>query len=256
MAISVSNIVNEVKNIGLDAEGSDYYTFDRDFKDAINIAVKWLVAVINAAYGQGKLGEEIFQDITYARVFQTNQYSRVFFDTTLLGHEVWTILSVNPSLTLIPSTATISAVAAEESLYRDDVSIDKLSGSGAKRMTIEEWGSNIGNPFAAGYDHGCGDLTSYAFVTRTNYESTGYSPSVVSEVEVRPVLNKQFLGIYYVAVPDTINTETDTVPFPATLESLLFNKTQNLISRKQGDNTTIYQVSNSDINLLLQAINN
>ena len=131
MAIQVSNIVNKVKNVGLDAEGTDYYDFDRDIKPALNAAVKWLIQVINSAYGRGKLGEEIFQEITFGRVFQTNQFSRVFFSTAALGHEVWTILSVNPTLTLIPSGATITSVAAAESLYRADVSIDKITGAGA-----------------------------------------------------------------------------------------------------------------------------
>lgn len=254
MAIQVQNIINEVKNIGLDADGSDYYDFDRDIKDSVNIAVKWLIAVINRAYGENKLGEEIFQEITYGRIFQTDKYSRIFFDSSALGHDVWTILGVYPKPITIPSSATINSVGDAVSQYRDDVSIDKVASGGAKREVIEEKGAKKVNPFSAGYDHGCDDLKSYTYMNKVIYKSTGYSPSVVGQVEIEPTINKQFVGVYYVAVPDEVTDESDTVPFPATLESLLFNKTQNLISRKQGDNTTIFSVTERDINFLLQAI--
>lgn len=253
MAIPVSNIVDKVLNIGLDAEGSDHYKFDPDIKDALNAAVKWVVAVINRAYGDGKLGEEVFQEITYSRVFQTNSYSRVHFDETALGHSVWTILSVLPKITTIPSNASITSNAAQISLYRNDVTLNKVTKSGAKRASIEEWSSAIDDPFSAGYSHACEDIISYLYKSYSNYSSSGYS--VEKEIELRPELSKQFIAVEYVAVPDEISTEADTIPFPFSLESLIFNKTQNLISRKQGDNTNIFAVTERDINTLVSAIN-
>ena len=55
----------------LDAEGADHYDDALDIIPAINSAVRWLENVINIALGEKKIGEEIFQDLTTAGVFQT-----------------------------------------------------------------------------------------------------------------------------------------------------------------------------------------
>lgn len=100
MPIAAQDIIDRVRRVGLDAEGSDYYRDDIDIIPAINASIEWLTAVINSAFGQKKLGEEVFQDLVQARVFQASDFSRVFLNSTDLGHEVWTILGVyiNPEV--------------------------------------------------------------------------------------------------------------------------------------------------------------
>ena len=51
--IAVQTVVDRMKSV-LDAEGSDRYLFDQDFKPAINSAIDWLVAVFNAAFSDKK----------------------------------------------------------------------------------------------------------------------------------------------------------------------------------------------------------
>ena len=100
MPIPAQQVIDRVRQVGLDAEGADYYDDVIDIIPAINASLEWLTAVISAAFGQKKMGEEVFQDLVQARVFQTSDFSRIFFNSTDLGHEVWTILGVyiNPTV--------------------------------------------------------------------------------------------------------------------------------------------------------------
>ena len=100
MPIPAQQVIDRVRQVGLDAEGADYYDDVIDIIPAINASLEWLTAVISSAFGQKKMGEEVFQDLVQARVFQTSDFSRIFFNNTDLGHEVWTILGVyiNPKV--------------------------------------------------------------------------------------------------------------------------------------------------------------
>ncbi len=94
MPIPAQQVIDRVRQVGLDAEGADYYDDVIDIIPAINASIEWLTAIISSAFGQKKMGEEVFQDLVQARVFQTNNFSRIFFNSADLGHEVWTILGV------------------------------------------------------------------------------------------------------------------------------------------------------------------
>jgi hypothetical protein len=60
--IPVQTIVDRVTSI-LDAEGSDRYLFDQDFKPAINLTKDWVVAVFNKAFADKKLSEENLKEL-------------------------------------------------------------------------------------------------------------------------------------------------------------------------------------------------
>jgi len=78
----------------LDAENSDHYRDDMDIIPAINAAVKWLTSVVNSAYGQDKIGEEFFRELSTSGVFLTSDTSRVSLE--IFPSEVWSILAVYP----------------------------------------------------------------------------------------------------------------------------------------------------------------
>ena len=86
MPIPAQQVIDRVRQVGLDAEGADYYDDVIDIIPAINASIEWLTAVISSAFGQKKMGEEVFQDLVQARVFQTSNFSRIFFDSADLGH--------------------------------------------------------------------------------------------------------------------------------------------------------------------------
>ena len=76
MPILAQTLADQMR-FALDAEGADHYDDTLDIIPAINAAMKWLNNVISIAFGQRKIGEEIFQDISTTGVFQTSKDSRI-----------------------------------------------------------------------------------------------------------------------------------------------------------------------------------
>jgi len=106
MPIPVQVVVDSLEQ-ALDAEGQGkYYDFDRDFKPAINRALNFLVSTVNLTVENKKFGEEILRELTKVRIFQPNTFSRISFNPSQLGHELWTIQGVYPKPTVTPSTVT------------------------------------------------------------------------------------------------------------------------------------------------------
>jgi len=97
--IAVTNIIERVI-AALDAEGSDRYSFSRDFQPAINYAIEFYVSVFNSAFGENKLSEENLRELVRTRVWQTSQYSRINFSIGDTVEEVWSILAVMPRPTI------------------------------------------------------------------------------------------------------------------------------------------------------------
>ena len=76
MPITVQSIIDQC-NALLDAEDSDRYTFDEDYKLAINNTQKWLIGLFHKIYGQTKVSEEALRELTKVGVFKASNYSRV-----------------------------------------------------------------------------------------------------------------------------------------------------------------------------------
>lgn len=253
MAILVSDIISRC-NQQIDAEGSEYYLFDQDFKPAINSAQDWLVGVINAAMGQKKFSEEIFQDITYARVFQTSAFSRVRIDPAQLGHDVWTILSVEPNCTTTPNFTVQVLPTRADSIYRSDLTqVD--SPYYASRLAAEEWAANSGNPFSSSHDLEAGESAKYfGYLNYTNYTSTNYLLAAPKqELEIRPHIADSPVCIRYAKVPSKITVIGGSVEFPAFCADYVVSATLSYISVKQGDGTTLNQLSDKFLAVLLGA---
>lgn len=238
----------------LDAEGSEHYLDNVDYIPAINASMKWLTSVVNAAYGQGKIGEEFFRELSYSGVFQTSVNSRISFNT--FPSEVWTILAVYPLPDVqvdtnlpVPNTPDIYMSYYLSNLIHLDADYS------CKRLNIEEWAVNKVNPFEAGFDaeYVCPDLRRYAYLAPINYNrlATG---SKSQELEIRPKLSNKKVSIFWVKKPDVITNINDNIGFPNSVFQLLFNKALFYISFKQGDGTTINSVSNADIQQLLDVL--
>lgn len=231
----------------LDAESSQHYLDATDYIPAINASVKWLTAVINSALGQDKLSEEFFREVSYSGVFRTDLNSRISLQA--FPNEVWSILAIYPKPTT--SGTVIATPLTTRSYYMDGllhVSADK----DCKRLTIEEWSKNKLNPLEAGYDGDqiCDDLKRYAFLNPINYG--GVNSGVNSqEIEIRPRLENLYATVFWAKMPTVITDINDNIEFPSSCFQLLFNKSLNYISYKQGDSTNLYSVSSNDIQQLL-----
>jgi hypothetical protein len=244
---------NQIR-FALDAENSDHYRDDMDIIPAINAAIKWLTSVVNTAYGQDKIGEEFFRELSSSGVFRTSDTSRV--SLTVFPSEVWSILAVYPKpktrqITGVPVPATPDATRS----YYLPNKLHLSSELSCKRLNLEQWSVNYDNPFEAGYQGNqiCEDLKLYAYLTPINYQ--GFSTSYLTqELEIRPSSPNEEVTIFWAKKPTAVVTLNDEINFPHSVFQLLFDKALNYIAYKQGDQTNIYGVTAQDIQQLLTVL--
>lgn len=245
--ISVQSVVDKMKS-ALDAEGSDRYLFDQDFKPAINHSKDWLIAVFNKAFADRKLSEEVLRELIISRIYQTNSFSRVSIN--LSGDSVWSILRVNPEPVVYPESSITQTTNSYESFHRSDLSYIKSNYS-AKRLTLEQWEENRNNVFEAGNESLLNSFKSYAYLNASNYNSDSYNASS-HEIEVRPEVPNELIGVSYLRYPTDVSVITEDLPFPKNLTELIVQKALNFISFKQGDATNLNSVTSKDISILTQ----
>jgi hypothetical protein len=234
----------------LDAEGSERYLFEQDFKPAINSSIDWLVAVFNAAFSDNKLSEEDLRELVKTSIWQANSFSRIHFNQADLGYRIWTILGIFPKPTITPVTTPPPLNSPESSTFRGDLSyVDSYYA--AKRLTIEEWNENRKNVFAAGNEVLKNQLESYAYLGHGNYGSSNYNAGG-EEIQIRPSVSGEFVAVTLLKNPDKITSITDDIEFPETVFDLLFQKALNFISYKQGDNTSLFAVTAQDVSTLVK----
>lgn len=238
----------------LDAEGADYYRDGRDIIPAINNAIQWLENVINAALGEKKFSEEIFQDLIVSGVFRTSKDSRISFDKFPVNP--WTILAIYP----LPVTDTTGSPTPlmpndKESYFRSDLYHVRPTKDGAKRLTLEQWSNNKENPFEDGYDGTtiCAALQRYAYLNPVNYNPSS-STTIIREIELRPVINKGLVTIFWAKNPTLVSALTDNIEFPQQIFQMILAKALQFISYKQGDQTTLYLVTAQDVQVLINTL--
>jgi hypothetical protein len=245
--ISVQELRNQLA-FALDAEGSDHYVDALDYLPAINASVKWLTNVVNSAYGQNKIGEEFFRDLSYSGVFRTSDASRVSLN--VFPSEVWTILAiyVKPKTEEIQGLPAPATPNVKQSYYMSNL-LHLNSNLDCKRLSIEEWARNRSNPFEQGYegDSICDELKEYAYLNPMNYRLQ----TVMAEVEIRPAIVNDNVTIFWVKKPTVVTSITDDIEFPESVFQLHFDKALNYIAYKQGDQTNLYSVSSADIQQLI-----
>ena len=237
----------------LDAENSDHYRDDLDYIPAINASMKWLTAVVNSAFGQNKIGEEFFRELSYSGVFLTNNNSRVSLD--VFPTEVWSVLAVMALPTTESNGNPDPPTPDTTRSYHLDNLIHVSSQNACKRISIEAWTDGLFNPAEAGYDGDqiCDDLKLYSYLQPINYRSVSRGETS-QEIEIRPSVKNGKITVFWAKKPDEITQLTDQIDFPNSVFQLLFDKALNYIAYKQGDQTTIYSVTSADIQQLLTVL--
>jgi hypothetical protein len=246
--ISVQDIVDRAKS-ELDAEGSDRYLFDQDFKPAINSAVEWITAVFNAAFSNKKLSEEQLRELIRTVVWQMSEFSRFYFDPVATGDKLWSVIGISPKPTVHPVLPLVPTSAPEKSVFRGDMSFISSEFS-TNRMTPEQWNEGSQNVFEAGNTILDDSLVVYAHKNPSNYGSSNYDAGG-EEFEIRPSVAKEYIGLEYLRYPEPVVLITDFIAYPNSLIDLIVNKTLNVISVKQGDQTNLFSVTQQDISTLV-----
>lgn len=252
MPISVQDIVDRLQS-ALDADGQgDYYLFDQDYKPAINYAIDFITGVINSRLSSDKLSTESLRELIRTRVYQTSKYSRVQFDSS---DNVWSILAVyiNPTVSKDDATPLPDVDSTPASSYLITHASHLTSTDSAKRLTIEQWNTNIGNPFLAGNTSVTAPFIKYGYLPFNDYSSTHeYAPT--NEIEIRPELEGELVSIVILQYPTRVSLISDDIEFPESMTNIIVNLALRWLSFKQGDNTTINSQSNADIQALLETV--
>lgn len=251
MPIPVQSVVT-LAAAALDAEGDDRYTFNEDYRPAINYAIEWLVQAFNQAFGDKKITPESLRELVKVKVWQANNFSRVSFNPAIVGHDMWTLLAVYPDPKVYKSVGIPALASPDKSVFMP--ALTHVSGKAAARLTLEEWNENEDNIFMPGNTKLLGKLIKYAYLDFADYSSSNYSNPVPFEIEVRPSVSAKFVSIAYLKQPGTINVIGDQVEFPLSLRTMLLQKTLNYISFKQSDQTSLYVVTDRDISQLASMI--
>lgn len=246
--ILTSDIIERVA-ADLDAEGSDRYTFDNDYKPAINKSIVWATNVLSGAFSQTRQIADKLSDLKKTRIFQTSGYSRVALNNHLSGEKVWTVLAVIVNPVYHPDWKTPATFANPAvSVCRTDMSYIS-GGEPASRATEEEFTEGADNVFMRGSTASLSDkLKTYVWLEDHDYNSSNYESSdELPEITIRPDLKNSFVAIRFLKTPNQVDDEADLIEFPDSMIDIISTKTLNFISRKMGDQTSTYAVSKSDI---------
>jgi hypothetical protein len=250
MPIQVQTLNGQILS-KLDAEGSDRYTFAQDISFAINSAIETVTAIFNQAFGQNKLSPESLRELTKVKVWQTNSYSRFTYNKSDTGHALWTIIGVYPKPKVNKGVSSSPVPDKSQSKFRGDLSY-LSSDKSCKRLTLEEWNSNTKNVFMPGNTILQGELTDYAYLDFADYTSTSYVGNTDKvEIQVRPDISNELVALAYLKYPNQITQITDVVEFPESLTTLIVDIALHNIAYKQGDQSTLYLISDRSINQLV-----
>ena len=330
MSIYVQTVIDNCQAL-LDAENSDRYLFDNDFKPAINDTQRWLVLLYNKIFGLNQISEESLKELISIRCFKASNYSRIsvsgkglyytvilngvvvdnlngtvrltcatahyfalydyitIYDTTnydgnyriehiysatklditatyvaetisspsrvtSIVEKIWRVLAVYPEIETTPASPTLPA-DANESAYLPSVAMRRPLKS-ATRLTLNEWAEKQQNPLMPGSNLMTNDdLVQYGYLNFADYNVGAYSLLDVDyELEIAPDRAGEVIALAYLRLPRDIVAETDYLPFPENLTSLVVAKTINFISIKEDDRENLYKISENEVNKFVQLL--
>jgi hypothetical protein len=226
----------------LDAEGSQRYLPDTDFIPAINYAIDYVTLAFNSIFAEKKLSEEVLKELTFVKVWMASTHSRIAFDSTLVGMDLWSILAVYPKCKTTHPFIYTPPTVSQESNYLPLESYTDGDYS-AKRLTLEEWTERNHNVFSAGYNSNCPDLVQYGWVNFANYTGGYTLVNNKLEIEVAPNVSGERVAIAFLKKPNKIALITDSIEFPDTLLTVIVNCCLRFISVKQGGKVSLFEVS-------------
>jgi hypothetical protein len=253
MPILYSTIKSLIES-ALDAEDSERYTDNEDIIPSINYAIDYVTLAFNSIFSQKKLSEEVLQELSYVKVWQASLLSRIAFDPTIVGMNLWTINAVYPKCQIIGKIPVLPAT--NESVYLPGTSF--VDGKYvAKRLTLEEWTEKNSNVFSAGNANILApDLIEYGYINFANYTGGYTLVHDPFEIGISPNVAGDAVAIAFLKMPTKIVTVTPTtsVEFPDVMLPLLTQCSLRFISVKQNNKNSLLQVTSADVENLIKLL--
>ena len=244
MAILTQTIIDRMA-AALDAENSERYLFDNDYKPAINHAIEWIIQLYNAVFASKKVSEESLRELVKVGVFVASKYNRITYDVP--NEKLWSVIAVFPYINAVDQSKVYlpgdGLGYSPTKCYQKQIA---FTGSDfiAKRLTLEEFNLNKKNPMEAGSTLVASqELKQYAFVNFAEYSHLNSTYPVYGtdrfEIEISPSVTDELVAVSYLKKPGTINTVNDIIEFPDTVTNMIVEEALRMISFKQGDQTTL-----------------
>lgn len=253
MPIQVQTINDRILSL-LDSEQSDRYLFDQDIKPAINGAMEILVTMFNEAFAANKLTPESLRELSKVKIWQCNNFSRFSISDTDIQGSLWTITSIYPLPVCNKGAGPIPQTDPSASIFRPDLSFVSSQYS-CKRLTLEEWNTNLENAFAPGNTLIKGGLQDYVYLDPNDYTSTSYTGNPAQiEYTIRQPIPNGLVAVGYIKYPTQVQLITDSIEFPPSLTDLIVDIALSKISFKIGDGTSTWSVSTQYMQRLVSLI--
>ena len=240
----------------LDAEDSQRYDDDSDYIPAVNYAIDYVTLAFNSIFSQKKLSEEVLKELTYVKVWQASLNSRIAFDPTIVGMDLWTIAAVYPKCRTLSTFHYIPPTPSNESnflTYESFIDSDYV----AKRLTLEEWTERNRNVFSAGSPLvNCPELIEYAWINFANYTGGYALANSPFEIGISPSVVGENVAIAFLKKPTKIATITPTtsIEFPDVLTNLIFQTALSFIAIKQNQRTSVAQLSTMAVDTIIKLL--
>lgn len=219
--ILASDLIQDMR-AAVDAEDTTYYRNSADYFPAINKAVRSVVSLMDKVLSSSRLSDDALREISKFMVKDANEGAVLIPVKDM--QNVWAVTLVSPNPTLDQAGVLVD--------------FDKS----AERVSLEEWAKASGNPFASGNSVVTGDFASYGYIT--------YATNTGTVIKVRPKDSVTKILVGYLEVVKDVNLESDIIALPKSLYSMVLEKALWFLSYKQGDQTNLAQMSNTEISNL------
>lgn len=246
----------------LDAQpDSGYYDSTFDFIPSIDSACKWIFSIIVASKSRSKRAAEILREAQFNYIYVTNIQSRIMIEGA-----IWSIDAVFPLPFTISNGQPTPPPPLDdfESYVRTDL-VYQYSNYSAYRKTVEQTGENRNNPFSPGYNpptisqsqlvEGSNLNIDFCYIEPYSYNTQQENPmDKRGYIEIQPFIPKKMCAVAYTINPNPILGTGTNINLPDSAFLLIVEKALSFLSYQQGDKTTLYQVTEVDIQRVLSSI--
>ncbi len=236
----------------LGVAGTQRYLPDQQVLPAINGGLRQFNAFVNALFAERKGSEELLQEISVERAFQTNEFGGVTMSEAQLGHKVWTIVAIYPEPVISPANAVAIPAQPAESLWRDDVTIRRSGSFPCLRITKEQSAQTASNKYMPGSEKLANSaMRSYAYYMMGDRSSSAFAPGSSEFVLVpESISGRRIIGVAYLKGVDPVTSFQDLIPYPPSAFQLLRDLSLNELSVRQGSKP-LYNVTTDSVRALL-----